>query len=210
MSQNDIKEIMNEVNILKNLNNEYIIQYHGTYFDNQQFLIIMDYAENDTLTKFIKNIKNHDWDLNRKFISQMAQGLNYIHYENIIHRDLKSINILLTKNYEVKISDFGLAKTKNIISHSHRSEAVEITAKCTTPFKDIDNILVHVVFNNGREKIPNDTPENIPPQTASAGGSSDPKIQKKSNQDNSERFFIINYEPEEKLQPQVEISPKGQ
>ncbi|RIA83270.1 kinase-like domain-containing protein, partial [Glomus cerebriforme] len=47
-------------------------------------------------------------------IKQMALGLAYIHQENIIHRDLKSMNILLTKNNEVKISDFGLSKVKNI------------------------------------------------------------------------------------------------
>jgi len=46
----------------------------------------------------------------------MTLGLVYIHHENIIHRDLKSMNILLANNYQAKISDFGLAKTKDISS----------------------------------------------------------------------------------------------
>jgi len=47
----------------------------------------------------------------------MTLGLTYIHRKGVIHRDLKSLNILLTGNYQqVKISDFGLAKTKNISS----------------------------------------------------------------------------------------------
>ncbi|CAI2164574.1 18995_t:CDS:2 [Funneliformis geosporum] len=59
----------------------------------------------------------------------MALGLAYIHHENFIHRDLKSMNILLANNYEVKISDFGLSKTKTM----------KIAAKCTRPFEDIDD-----------------------------------------------------------------------
>ena len=46
----------------------------------------------------------------------MALGLAYIHHENVVHRDLKSLNVLLTDGYRVKISDFGLSKTKNISS----------------------------------------------------------------------------------------------
>jgi len=51
-------------------------------------------------------------------------GLAYIHHENIIHRDLKSMNILLSNNYQVKISDFGLSKTKNIRASQQKSEVV--------------------------------------------------------------------------------------
>jgi serine/threonine protein kinase len=45
----------------------------------------------------------------------MALGLAYIHFESVIHRDLKSLNILLTNNYQqIKISDFGLSKAKTV------------------------------------------------------------------------------------------------
>lgn len=122
ISQNDIKEIMNEANILKILKSEYIIRYHGLYSDDQQFLIIMDYAENGALTDFINDRQNQsqDWSLNKKLIIQMTQGINYIHQQGIIHRDLKSMNILLDRDYKVKISDFGLAKIKTISSSKSR------------------------------------------------------------------------------------------
>jgi len=61
-SESDIKSIRREINILKNLRNRYIIQYYGVYFDNQEFLIIMDYAENGTLTKFINDNKDKELD----------------------------------------------------------------------------------------------------------------------------------------------------
>ncbi|CAG8520082.1 10727_t:CDS:2 [Paraglomus occultum] len=60
--QDDIKEILNEINILKDLRNRYIIQYYGTYFDDQELLIIMDYAENGSLTKHINDNKDKEHD----------------------------------------------------------------------------------------------------------------------------------------------------
>lgn len=157
----------------------------------------MDYAENGTLTKFINENKDkeHDWSFNTDLIKQITLGLTYVHHENIIHRDLKSLNILLAHGYQVKISDFGLSKTKNISSSYSKNNAVgtiawmapellrdtnnpkyseqsdiyalgmivwEIAAKCTTPFKEVDNNLVGLhILRGGREVIPNDIPENI-------------------------------------------------
>ncbi|KLL05030.1 MAG: serine/threonine-protein kinase sepA-like [Mycoplasmataceae bacterium RV_VA103A] len=189
--QNDINDIMNEVNILKSLRNKYIIQYYGAYFDNQELLVIMDHAENGNLTKFINDNKNkeQDWNFNNELIKQMTLGLVYIHQQNIIHRDLKSMNILLTNNYQVKISDFGLSRTK-IISSSYSKDSVkgtlrwmapeiikeknfseksdiyslgmiiwEIAAKCTTPFKDFDDSLVYLRIINNEKE---EIPNNTP------------------------------------------------
>ncbi|CAG8850141.1 44206_t:CDS:2, partial [Gigaspora margarita] len=61
-SQNDIQNITNEINILKNLRNRYIIQYYDIYTNNQELFIIMDYAENGTLTKFIDDNKDEKHD----------------------------------------------------------------------------------------------------------------------------------------------------
>ncbi|CAG8613532.1 3032_t:CDS:10, partial [Cetraspora pellucida] len=188
-SDSDIKDIKKEIEIFGKLRNKYIIQYYDIYSDDQEFLIIMDYAEN-------------------------ALGLTYIHQQGIIHRDLKSMNILLTKNYEARISDFGLARTKSI-SSSQTKDIKEVSAKCTTPFKDIDNILLYVAINNGRETIPGETPKNVRDviegytQEVSTNESSGSKVQGKPNQDNSDNFFVVSHEQEKKLQSQVEISPKG-
>jgi len=125
-SESDLKDIKREIETLKNLRNRYIIQYYGTYSDNQEFLIIMDCAENGTLTKFINDnqTKEHDWRFNNELIEQMTLGLAYIHHQGIIHRDLKSMNILLDKHFQVKISDFGLSRTKSVTSLQSQNNAV--------------------------------------------------------------------------------------
>ncbi|RHZ37375.1 serine/threonine kinase [endosymbiont GvMRE of Glomus versiforme] len=195
-SESDLKDIKREIDILKSLrNNEYVIKYYDVYSDNQELLIIMDYAENGTLTKFINDNQNkdHDWNFNNNLIKQITQGLAYIHQENVIHRDLKSMNILLAGNYQVKISDFGLSKFKDINSlysnysavkgtlrwmapenlrekiYSKQSDVYalgmimwEIAAKCTKPFKDVEDYLIGFnITNNKKETIPSDTPRNI-------------------------------------------------
>ncbi|CAG8589379.1 2737_t:CDS:2 [Cetraspora pellucida] len=60
--EEETKKITNEVNILQSLRNRHIIQYYGLYSDNQEFLIIMDYAKNGTLTKFINDNKDKEYD----------------------------------------------------------------------------------------------------------------------------------------------------
>ncbi|CAG8820987.1 41255_t:CDS:2 [Gigaspora margarita] len=143
ISESDLKEIRKEIDILKNLRNRYVIQYYDSYSDNQELLIIMDYAEN---------------------------GLTYIHHKNIIHRDLKSMNILLTKKNDVKISDFGLSKTKTI-SASSDSKVVGtlgwmapevLSSQKYSEQSDIYALVrLHVVEDNEREIIPDDTPINV-------------------------------------------------
>ncbi|CAG8613630.1 2813_t:CDS:2 [Cetraspora pellucida] len=171
VSESEIKDIKKEINILQRLKNRYIIQYYDTYSDSHDFLIIMDYAENGTLTKFINENKDkyHNRSLDDVIISQMILGLAYIHQQGVIHRDLKSMNILLTKNNDVKISDFGLSRTKDI-SSSYSKHAVgtigmviwEITTRRTKPFenKSVNDIVICVV-RGVKEKISDDTPENI-------------------------------------------------
>lgn len=66
------------------------------------------------LSNFIKNLKKNSQRLNEKIIAfwfiQLLFGTKALHSKNILHRDLKSANIFLTKNYSLKIGDFGISK----------------------------------------------------------------------------------------------------
>jgi hypothetical protein len=115
------KEIEEEINILEKLRDRNIIQYYGVYYKDKEIWLIMDYAENGTLTDFIDNIKEYDWKLNANIIKQITSGLAYIHHKNIIHRDLKSLNVLMTAGNQAKIADFGLSRIKNASSSQPNS-----------------------------------------------------------------------------------------
>jgi serine/threonine protein kinase/Tfp pilus assembly protein PilF len=77
--------------------------------DNKQIFICMDYYEGETLKEKIrKGFLNTEEVIN--IAIQIAEGLQSAHERGIIHRDIKPANIFITKNEEIKILDFGLAK----------------------------------------------------------------------------------------------------
>jgi predicted Ser/Thr protein kinase len=108
----NIKGIDKEINLLKRLKNPNIIEYYDEFQKDDNVYIVMEYADQGSLNNFIDNNKNnpHNWDLNYNFINQIVKGLRYLHSEGVLHRDLKSHNVLVCDNNVLKLADFGLAK----------------------------------------------------------------------------------------------------
>ncbi|KAG0250836.1 copper transport protein ctr1 [Actinomortierella ambigua] len=107
-----IAAIQREVEILKTLAYRHIIQFYGTTYHEGMLLLIMDYAEGGSLQRAITARRLTDWPTKIRIAHEIARGLAYIHHEGVIHRDLKSGNVLLTRLMEVKLCDFGLATVK--------------------------------------------------------------------------------------------------
>ncbi|CAD8049203.1 unnamed protein product [Paramecium primaurelia] len=99
-----------EVRIHKHLNHKNIIQFHYFIEDDDYIYIIMEYASQGTLTQNRENC-----NIQSIFI-QLCEAIMYLHQKGIIHRDLKPDNILLDKNGNPKICDFGLATYESVIS----------------------------------------------------------------------------------------------
>lgn len=110
-------EILNEITIHKKLNCKYIIKIYEYYYHKKSMKIIMEYAEKGDLEQFIKRYKKLNKKISDKgilkILTQISTGIEHLHNENIIHRDLKPSNILIDKNYNFKIADFGVSKVIN-------------------------------------------------------------------------------------------------
>ena len=120
MKQIDIKEMkskyrmeaINEVNILTKMEHPYIVKYFDSFIEKNTLNIIMEYCEGGDLYNLIKQqfgrplIEQKIW----KFVIQVCLGLQYIHRKNILHRDIKTMNIFLTKDENIRIGDLGVAK----------------------------------------------------------------------------------------------------
>ena len=79
-----------------------------------------------SLTNYLaKGEINLTWERKLKLALNTAKGLAFLHEQEIIHRDMKSLNVLVGKNNEVKISDFGLAKVKQSTRSSYKSKSKE-------------------------------------------------------------------------------------
>ena len=114
--QKDIEYALNEIRILYSLHHENVIGYEASFFDEatQTLNIIMELANDGDLETKIKNTAKKKLKFKESTIwsilIQILKGMNYIHNNNIIHRDLKSANIFLMKNGLVKIGDLNVSK----------------------------------------------------------------------------------------------------
>ncbi|KAI9238944.1 MAG: kinase-like domain-containing protein [Podila humilis] len=119
LSQSDFAQaaIQNEIQVLQKLRHRHIIQFYRTQEQDGQIYILMDLAENGNLSGVIEGGElANDWSTKKRIAHEIARGLEYIHHEGVLHRDLKSANVLLSQHMEVKLADFGLAKVKSMSS----------------------------------------------------------------------------------------------
>lgn len=111
MNQQDLASIMVEIDLLKNLRHKNIVKYLGSYKTKNHLYIFLEYAENGALAGIIKPNKFGAFpeSLVAVYMSQVLEGLAYLHEQGVIHRDVKGANILITKEGLVKLADFGVA-----------------------------------------------------------------------------------------------------
>ncbi|KAK7271658.1 hypothetical protein RJT34_27738 [Clitoria ternatea] len=111
-----VDDFFNEVNLISGIQHKNLVKLLGCSIEGPESLIVYEYLPNKSLDQFIfeKNSTNAiKWKQRLDIILGIAEGLAYLHggYEiRIIHRDIKSSNILLDENLKPKIADFGLVR----------------------------------------------------------------------------------------------------
>jgi len=114
-----VSQTVNQIKVMKTLNNINTLKYYGCYKQEKTLWITMEYCDGGSVKDLLEEYqkKNEDEE-NKIFLSeeligcisrQVLNGLNYLHSNNKIHRDIKAGNILLNTRGEAKISDFGIS-----------------------------------------------------------------------------------------------------
>ncbi|KAL2136500.1 hypothetical protein VTI74DRAFT_3325 [Chaetomium olivicolor] len=104
-------KIMREVAILKQLTHPNIVRLHKMEESERHYGIVLEYASGGELFDYILNHRYLKDNAARRLFAQLVSGVGYLHKKGIVHRDLKLENLLLDRNRNIIITDFGFANT---------------------------------------------------------------------------------------------------
>ncbi|KAL2460365.1 L-type lectin-domain containing receptor kinase IX.1 [Abeliophyllum distichum] len=127
-SQQGIKEYTSEVKIISRLRHKNLVQLLGWCHEKKELLLVYEFMPNGSLDFHLFKGKNSlTWTTRFKVAQGLASALLYLHEEweqCVVHRDIKSSNVMLDSNFNAKLGDFGFAR---LVDHEKGSQTTVLT-----------------------------------------------------------------------------------
>jgi ankyrin repeat protein len=112
LTEHALEELKTESLFMVQLKHPNVVQCYGACLEPGHYSLVMELMPKGSLYDLLQNKQEISWSLRAQIAVDIASGLAYLHDQQIVHRDLKSMNVLLSDNLRAKISDFGLSKIK--------------------------------------------------------------------------------------------------
>eukprot|EP00792_Barthelona_sp_PAP020_P002173 TRINITY_DN1355_c0_g1_i1.p1 TRINITY_DN1355_c0_g1~~TRINITY_DN1355_c0_g1_i1.p1 ORF type:complete len:423 (-),score=72.79 TRINITY_DN1355_c0_g1_i1:39-1271(-) len=182
------KAFLRECTMLTKISHPSIVKLYSILNSSHNTYLVLEYCSKGSLTDYLQN-NIIDYDECRSIFAHICDAIYYCHKNKIVHRDIKLDNVLLTENNEIRVSDFGMAKsmddsqfTSTILGSAYYCAPEILMAQqynpwfadvwslgvvlyCLTvkkmPFRDANKQILYSSIITGNYSIPDNIPEDL-------------------------------------------------
>ncbi len=117
-----LEEFRQEATIMARMRSPNIVPLYGVCLEESHYAMVMEYLPKGSLFEILQSSQTLDWPVRHQIGLDVGCGLAFLHSEKILHRDLKSPNVLLGEGMRAKLCDFGLAKVRSEVASTTKAE----------------------------------------------------------------------------------------